>query len=80
MSPGKVAFDNKPGTMGRGTRIPGQIGWGIDRQHLKAQSNIITDDMQVAEYPVPKNYIQSIDRHKSALFTGFEGDRASTLD
>ena len=36
--------------------------------------------MQVAIYPVPKDYITSIDKQKAGLFTKFEGDRASTLD
>ena len=36
--------------------------------------------MQIAEYPVPKNVLKEIDRHKAAYFTHLEGDRASTLD
>ena len=36
--------------------------------------------MQIAVYPVPKEYISGIDRHKTTLFTMNEGDRASTLD
>ena len=82
MSPEKLAIDNKRSTNSHtsATRIPGQVGWGLDRQHLRAKSKIITDDMQIAVYPVPKEYITGIDRHRTTLFTSNEGDRASTID
>ena len=80
MDPLKKSFDNKRAVIDFKPRIPGQIGWGLERKHLRAKSNIITDDMQVKEYPIPKHVIQGIDKHKTAKFTQYEGDRAQNLD
>ena len=52
MSPLKGGIDNKPTVVNSVTRVPGQIGWGIERSHLKAEAKIITDDMRVPNYPI----------------------------
>lgn len=80
MSPQKGAMDNKPTVVGKVTRVPGQIGWGIERKHLKAESKIITDDMRVPEYPIPKHHLAQLDNQTTAQFTRFDGDRAEVID
>ena len=45
MHPKKAAIDNKPTVVGKITRVPGAIGWGMERKHLVADHKIITDDM-----------------------------------
>lgn len=80
MSPEKAAVDNKPVCMSSVTRIPGQIGWGVERPHLKAQSRIITDDMRVPGWPITKEHLGVIDKNKTAQFTRYEGQRALDLD
>lgn len=80
MDPMKKAFDNQPSRVGHATRIPGQIGWGIERNHLRASSNLIADDSHGVEHPIPKHHLKSIDKHKTTLFTKLEGDRAHDLD
>ena len=77
MDPQKKSMDNKRTVEGSSFRNPGFIGWGIERPHLRAKSSIITDDMQIAEYPVPKNVLKEIDRHKTGKFTLMDGDRAT---
>ena len=62
------------------TRVPGTIGWGIERKHLRAEHNIITDDTSVATYPIKKGHLKDIDDFRTAQFTRFEGDRAAVLD
>lgn len=73
-------MDNKRSVEGSYFRNPGTIGWGLERPHLRAKSTIITDDMQIAEYPVPKNVIKGIDRHRTGQFTRMDGDRATEID
>ena len=36
MSPLKRSMDNKPLTMNSVTRVPGAVGWGVERPHLRA--------------------------------------------
>ena len=62
------------------TRVPGQVGWGIERSHLLAESKLITDDMRVPSYPIQKDHVAAIDKNKNALFTRHHGERASEID
>ena len=48
MSPEKPAIDNLPTTVGSVTRVPGQIGWGIERKHLRNHAKVLTDDTRFA--------------------------------
>ena len=65
MSPEKDAMDNKPTVVGKVTRVPGALGWGIEREHLVAPHHIITDDMQ-AKWPVKMDHLRQLDNHKTA--------------
>lgn len=75
----KRSIDNKPITMNSVTRIPGAVGWGIERPHLRAKHNIITDDTR-AEFPISKNHLTELDFNRTMKFQQFEGDRALALD
>ena len=66
MSPQKAGFDNKPTVINSVTRVPGAVGWGIERKHLIADAKIITDDMRVPVWPVPKEHLAQLDNHKTA--------------
>jgi len=76
MHPKKDAFDNKPTVVGKVTRVPGAVGWGVERKHLIAEHKIITDDMQCA-WPIRKDHLIQLDNHKTTQFTRYEGDRAA---
>lgn len=80
MSPGKGAIDNQPTTVGSVTRVPGQIGWGIERKHLRNQVKVLTDDTRFAQYPVQKGHLGELDSNRTMKFTRMEGDRAQTID
>mmetsp|Transcript_5519 Transcript_5519/g.7381 ORF Transcript_5519/g.7381 Transcript_5519/m.7381 type:complete len:211 (+) Transcript_5519:709-1341(+) len=80
MSPQKNAIDNKPTVIDKVTRIPGAVGWGIERKHLVAEHKIITDDMRVPQWPIKKDHLSQLDNHKTALFTRYDGDRAAMID
>lgn len=80
MSPQKHAMDNLPTTVGKITRVPGAVGWGVDRDHLKAETKLITDDMRVPKYPIQKEILGVLDKHRTAQFTRYEGDRAAAID
>ena len=75
MSPLKRSVDNKRITVNSVTRIPGAVGWGIERPHLRAKHNIITDDTR-AEFPISKNHLAEIDFNRTMKFQKFEGSRA----
>ena len=51
----------KPTVMGSVTRIPGAVGWGVERKHLVADAKIITDDMRVPSYPIRKEHLNQLD-------------------
>ena len=59
------------------TRVPGAVGWGIERKHLRSDAKIITDDSRVPSYPIAKGHLAELDQHKQAKFTRFDGDRAA---
>ena len=80
MSPQKGAVDNKPTTIGKVTRVPGAVGWGIERKHLRNQAKVITDDMRYSQYPVKKGHLGELDNNMTMKFTRYDGDRAATLD
>jgi len=80
MSPLKEGFDMQPTVVGSVTRIPGQIGWGVERKHLVKESKILTDDMRVSSYPIKKEHLQVLDANKTLQFTRYLGDRATTID
>ena len=80
MAPEKQAFDNQPTVKGNVTRVLGQVGWGVERSHLRAKHEIITDDMRVPSYPIPKQHLKELDNHFTAQFTRYEGDRAGQMD
>ena len=67
MSTEKGAMDNKPATLNSVTRIPGSIGWGIERKHLVKENVLLTDDMS-AKFPIAKNHVMSFDKNKAAMF------------
>ena len=66
--------------MNQKSRIPGSIGWGVDRSHLRAVSNIVTDDVSVDSFPIKKDHVLTFDKNKTALFTRYTGTRAALLD
>lgn len=80
MSPEKPAIDNLPTTVGSVTRVPGQIGWGIERKHLRNHAKVLTDDTRFAQYPVQKGHLGELDSNRTMKFTRMEGDRAQTID
>ena len=55
-------MDNKRETENDKVRIPGKIGWAIERPELNSSAKIITDDTRFKVYPVEKKYISEIDR------------------
>ena len=59
-------MDNAPTVMNAVTRVPGAYGWGIERKHLKAESKIITDDMRVPKYPIPRKHLAELDNQTTA--------------
>ena len=79
MHPKKGAIDNKPTVVGKITRVPGAIGWGMERKHLVADHKIITDDMQ-CQWPVRKDHLGQLDSHKTAQFTRHDADRSAVTD
>ena len=60
--------------------MPGTIGWGVERKHLLAKNEIITDDMRVPSYPIKKEHLKVLDNFKDLQFTRYHGDRAEVLD
>lgn len=62
------------------TRIPGQIGWGVERKHLRDDTKVLTDDMRVAEYPIQKHHLVELDKNRTTQFTRHEGDRSAQID
>lgn len=52
MSPQKGAVDNLRECVNQTTRIPGGVGWGVERQHLKDQVRMLTDDTRVDSFPI----------------------------
>ena len=66
--------------MNQRSRIPGSIGWGVDRPELRAASHIITDDQSVDSFPIKKDHVTHFDKNKTALFTRLTGTRAALLD
>ena len=52
--------------MGKATRVPGAVGWGVDRAHLKAETRLITDDMRVPKYPIQKEHLAVLDNGRTA--------------
>ena len=73
-------MDNQPTCDKAKTRVPGQIGWGVERKHLRAEHKIITDDMRVPKWPISKGHLAELDHHKTAQFTRYEGERAKEID
>jgi len=63
----KSAVDNRPSVINSTTRIPGQIGWGIERKHLWKENKMLTDDMS-AHFPIVKDHVTSFDKNKTGLF------------
>ena len=80
MSPEKGSVDQKPSVQNSTTRIPGQVGWGIERSHLLLESKLITDDTSVPSYPIKKDHVADFDKNKTALFTRHHGERAAEID
>lgn len=56
------------------TRIPGQIGWGVERKHLLKKNVIITDDLS-AKFPIVKEHVTFFDKNNGQIF-----DRSKTID
>jgi len=79
MHPRKGAIDNKPTVVDKVTRVPGAIGWGMERKHLVADHKIITDDMQ-CNWPVRKEHLNQLDCHKTTTFTRHDADRSAATD
>ena len=61
-------------------RVPGNVGWGIERPHLRAQNNIITDDTRVPSYPIHKGHLQQLDAFKTLQFTLTGNESAERID
>ena len=80
MSPQKNAIDNQPTVIGKVTRVPGAVGWGIERKHLVAEHKIITDDMRVPSWPVDRLHLKELDNHTTAQFCRHDYDRAALTD
>ena len=73
-------MDNSPTVTDKVTRVTGHYGWGIERPNLRAEHKILTDDTRVPSWPISKKHLQMLDKHRTAQFTRFEGDRAAQLD
>ena len=80
MDPEKGSIDSKPSVMNSVTRIPGQIGWGIERKRLWKDNKMLTDDMS-ADFPIiSKDHVTYFDKNKTALYTRTMGERAEVTD
>ena len=66
--------------MGNVTRVPGAVGWGIERKHLLADTKIITDDMRVPQWPVDRLHLKELDNHTTAQFCRHDYDRSALTD
>ena len=80
MNPQKRAMDNQPTVVDKVTRVPGRVGWGVERGHLIAKNKIITDDTSVASFPIDRMHVRTFDEYVTGNFTRYEGDRAAVLD
>ena len=80
MSPNKRSVDAQPPVVNSATRIPGQVGWGVERSHLKAKSTMLTDDTRVASFPIPRDHVQDFDKNRTNLFVRYHGGRAAEMD
>ena len=76
----KEAVDNKPTVEGKATRVLGAYGWGIERNHLRAQHNILTDDMRVPSWPVDRKHLKELDAHLRTKFCREDYDKAMNAD
>jgi len=62
-------MDNLPATLNSVTRIPGSIGWGIERKHLVKENVVLTDDTSATFPIVVKDHIAHFDKNKTAMFS-----------
>ena len=76
----KGSVDNKPNCLNSVTRIPGQIGWGIERKHLRKENKMFTDDFPTEHFPIVKDHVVHFDKNKTAMFARTKGERAAVTD
>ena len=67
MNSEKKSVDQQPSVVNSVTRIPGQIGWGIERKHLWKDNVLLTDDLST-NFPVVKDHVTYFDKNKTANF------------
>ena len=64
MSTDKKSVAMMPSVVDSKTFIPGNIGWGVERPHLLAESKMIPVDTMVESFPINKIHIKKIDMNK----------------
>ena len=69
-----------PSVVDSKTFIPGNIGWGVERPHLCAESKMIPVDTMNEEFPIRKKHVNSIDLNRTSVFPQTTGLRAAALD
>ena len=73
-------MDNLPACVKSKTRIPGQIGWGVERKHLRATTKMLTEDTRAVSFPIDKPHVQYFDKNRTNLFVRSTGERAQIMD
>lgn len=80
LSPLKEGVDMQPGTVDSQTRIPGNIGWGVSKRHLVSKNKLLVTDEMAVSYPIQKEHLSSLDKHRMNTFQRNSGDRALHID
>lgn len=64
IDPKKQGVYDRPTIISGVQKMPGALGWGVERPTLIAENRIITDDRRVDTYPIPKGHVGSFDADK----------------
>ena len=80
MNPEKYSVDNQRECVNRTTRIPGAVGWGIERPQLQDHVKMLTDDTRVDSFPIPKDHVHVFDKNINNRFIRYHGARAAEVD
>lgn len=68
MSPAKASVAMQPSTVNSSTMIPGNIGWGVDRPHLVAESKMIPIDTMIDQHPIDRPHVRKFDHNRDNRF------------
>ena len=80
MSPQKGSVAMQPSTVNSTTTIPGNIGWGVDRPHLFAESKMVPIDTMIDSHPIDRLHVRKFDKNRDNRFPQTTGVRAESLD